>query len=102
VSSFTCFPPVIVAQPAIVMANNPNKPYTVGLLLGSARRGHQIMKEWAMPLDKGDPNLANLAALIDAFSLAPDKIRGKVLLKAIQSAYALGKSAGAAELAEKF
>ena len=79
-----------------------SKPYTVGKLLGSAKRGHQIMKEWAVPIDEHDPNIANLAALIDAFSLAPDKIRGKVLLQAIQSAYALGKAAGSAELASMF
>jgi hypothetical protein len=84
------------------MATNPTKPYTVARLLGSAKRGHQIMKEWGVPIPANDPNLANLAALIDAFSLAPDKIRGKVLLQAIQSAYALGKAAGSAELASKF
>lgn len=94
-----CLPLVIVAPPLSVMAN---KPYTVAKLLGSAKRGHQILKEWAVPIEENDPNLPNLAALIDAYSLAPDNIRQKTLLRIIQSAYSLGKSAGAAEFASQF
>ena len=76
--------------------------YTVHKLLNSAKRGHQIIKEWDVPLEPEDENITNLAALIDAYSLAPDKLRSKMLLKMMRSAYYLGKSAGTAEFAAKF